>query len=357
MKQNIFLLILMIFIGCSNNPSEQTNEPLYKEQWALHYDKAFYEAYAINQETHIHGENSMARYTGKGVKIAIIDIGFDTNHFEYNQNIIKTINSADGSSDVKCINSQECYHGSAVAGIIASNINNKGLRGVSPDVQLILIKLDLAGYIGDDEILNALEYANSQNVDIINNSWGTGSISPVIKEKIDDMATNGRDSKGIVFVFASGNKGKENNNDESMIESVIGVGSSDEDNLRAIYSNFGDGLDIVAPGGYNLGITTTYDSNDTNHVSNYMRAEDFKKFQGTSASSPIVSGAIALLLEKNPNLTRVQIQKILQDNSDKIGNVEYNNGKNNYYGYGKLNIDKILSTTNHTTPRKSNNFL
>ncbi|MBA1437854.1 MAG: S8 family serine peptidase [Epsilonproteobacteria bacterium] len=345
MKLFVSALVILFFVACNKNTSVE-DEPLYQEQWALHYDKAFYDAYAINKDAHIHASNSFKNYTGKNVKVAIIDIGFDTNHFEYKNNIIKTINSADGSSNVECTNSNECYHGSAVTGIIASNINNKGLRGIAPDVKLILIKLDLAGYVGDDEILNALQYAQDENVDIINNSWGTGDISPIVKEKIDDMATNGRDGKGIVFVFASGNKGKENNKDESMIDSVIGVGSSDEENLRAIYSNFGNGLDLVAPGGYNLGITTTYDSNDTNHISDFMKAEDYKKFQGTSASAPIVTGAIALLLEKNPNLTRVQIQEILNKTSDKIGNVAYINHRNNYYGYGKLNIDKMLSTTN-----------
>jgi len=341
MKLFLFILTILFFAACNKNTSEK-DEPLYQEQWALHYDKAFYDAYAINTDANVHGLNSFKHYTGKGVKMAIIDIGFDKNHFEYKNNIIKTINSADGSNNVECINSTECYHGSAVTGVIASNINTRGLRGIAPDVKLVLIKLDLAGYVGDDEILNALQYAEDEDIDIINNSWGTGEISPVVQEKIDNMATNGRDRKGIVFVFASGNRGKENTNDESMIESVIGVGASDEENLRAIYSNFGDGLDIVAPGGYNLGVTTTYNSNNSNHISDFMKAEDYDKFQGTSASAPIVSGAIALLLEKYPNLSREEIQKIIQKSSDKIGNVEYINGRNNYYGYGKLNIDNML---------------
>ncbi len=341
MKLFVFIIIILFFVACDKNTSIE-DEPLYQEQWALHYDKAFYDAYAINTDAHVHGSNSFKHYTGKGVKMAIIDIGFDKNHFEYKNNIIKTINSADGSDKVECVNSTECYHGSAVTGVIASNINNRGLRGIAPDVKLVLIKLDLAGYIGDDEILNALKYAEDEDVDIINNSWGTGEISPVVQEKIDNMAANGRDGKGIVFIFASGNRGKENNSDESMIDSVLGVGSSDEENLRAIYSNFGDGLDVIAPGGYNLGVTTTYDSNNSNHISDFMKAEDYEKFQGTSASAPIVSGAISLLLEKYPNLTRKKIQQIVQRSSDKIGNVEYINNRNKYYGYGKLNIDHML---------------
>ncbi|HFU74680.1 MAG TPA: hypothetical protein ENK66_00385 [Arcobacter sp.] len=335
-------ILLILFFAACNRKSIEKNEPLYQEQWALHYDKAFYDAYAINKNAHIHGQNSLNNYTGNDIKMAIIDIGFDKNHFEYKNNIVKTINSADGSNKVECKNSNECYHGSAVTGIIASNINNKGLRGIAPNVKLVLIKLDLAGYVGDDEIISALQYAENEDVDIINNSWGTGEISPVVQEKIDDMALNGRNGKGIVFVFASGNRGKENNNDESMIKSVVGVGASDEENLRAIYSNFGNGLDVVAPGGYNLGITTTNDSDNSSHTSDFIKAEDYDKFQGTSASAPIVSGAIALLLEEHPNLSREEIQQIIQKSSDKIGNVEYINGRNDYYGYGKINIDKML---------------
>lgn len=343
MKFFFILFFVIVFYGCKNSSTIVEDEPFYQEQWAIHFDKAFYDAYAIDQDAHIHGEKTMSKYTGRGVKIAIIDIGLDTEHVEYKNNIIKAINSADGSSNVACVNSSACYHGSAVTGVIASNINNKGLRGIAPDAQIVFIKLDLAGYVGDDEILDALNYAEQEGVDIINNSWGTGDISPVVQEKIDEMATNGRDGKGIIFIFASGNDGQENNSDESMIESVIGVGSSDEENLRAIYSDFGKGLDLVAPGGYNLGITTTYLSQDQEHSSDYMRAEDYTKFQGTSASAPIVSGAIALLLEKKPFLTRTQVQKLLQTSSDKIGNVEYINGKNEYYGYGKLNLDTLVN--------------
>ncbi|HFS68214.1 MAG TPA: hypothetical protein ENK67_08385, partial [Flavobacteriia bacterium] len=185
---NLIVLIfsILLFIGCGDNSSSSFDEPLFQEQWTLHYDKAFYDAYAINKDAHINGEYSLNNYTGKDVKIAVIDIGIDKNHFEYKNNIIKTINSADGSDNVKCINSSNCYHGSAVTGIIASNINKKGLRGIAPDVKIVFIKLDLAGYIGDDEILDALQYAQDENIDIINNSWGTGDISPIVKEKIDD---------------------------------------------------------------------------------------------------------------------------------------------------------------------------
>jgi len=337
------MFFALVFIGCSDSKNIK-EEPLYQEQWAINYDKAFYDAYAIDENAHINAQNVLNQYTGKGVKIAVIDIGLDVNHPEFKNNIIKTVNSRDASDDVSCSNSSSCYHGTAVTGVIASNINGIGLRGIAPDVEIVFIKLDLGGYIGDSEILDAFEYAELEDVDIVNCSWGTGDVSPIVEERINQLSVSARDGKGMIFVFASGNESKNNPNDESMLESVIGVGSSDEENLRAYYSNFGDGLDVVAPGGYALGVTTTYDSNDEIHLSEYMRAEDYEKFQGTSASAPIVTGSIALLLEVNSNLTRIKIQKILRESSDKIGNIEYIDGKNDYYGYGKINLNKAISS-------------
>jgi len=66
------------------------------------------------------------------------------------------------------------------------------------------------------------------------------------------------------------------------------------------------------------------------------------RFVGTSASAPIVSGIVALMLEKDPNLTRAEIEDILKKSADKIGNIVYVNGRNDYYGYGKVNATKIF---------------
>jgi len=355
MRKIILFLTSVLLLGCNSSNKRDKNEtvesnrtiltqkePLYQEQWALHYDKAFYDAYEINKDAHIHGEETLKKYSGRGIKVGIIDLAIDSNHTEYKNNISKIINSRDGTSTIKCNDMDICYHGTAVAGVIASNINGIGLRGISPDVELTFINLDLKGFVNDNEILDTLAYVEKEKLDIVNCSWGTGDVSPIVKEKIEELASNGRDGKGVIFVFATGNKGKKLDNDESMLESVIGVGSSDEDNLRATYSNFGKGLDIVAPGGYALGITTTYSHNDIYHYSDFMRAEDYEKFQGTSASAPIITACIALLLEKNPNLSRQEVQDILHNSSDKIGTVEYINGHNNYYGYGKINLDKAF---------------
>ncbi len=346
MKITLVFLSLLFFIGCggSSEPpmTQATNkkdlkEPFYNEQWALHYDKKFYDDNDIDKDAHIYITNTFKKYRGKGVTIAVIDTSLDTNHFEIKQSIKKAINIKDKSSNVNCQTCEDAYHGNAVTGIIAANINNKGIRGIAPEANIIFIKLDLSGYVSDSEFLDAFHLAIENKADIINCSWGTDDVSDVVKSEIERLSTEARNGKGVIFVFATGNETKRITNDESAIKSVIGVGSSDERNLRAVYSNFGKGLDILAPGGYEIGISTIYPNDEL------MTAKGTQRFLGTSASTPIVSGAIALMLEANPRLSRVDVQNILQNSSDKIGNIPYEDGKNDYYGYGKINVDKAIS--------------
>ena len=199
--------------------------------------------------------------------------------------------------------------------------------------------------MSDSETIELFNKAQEFGADIINCSWGTYNVSQSVKEKIVDLATNGRNGKGIIIVFAVGNDNRNMGNDESAIPEVIAVGSTNKDNLRTWYSNYGKNLDVMAPGGYEMGITTLDPMGNNGIASiidNYLLYNDSNSFIGTSASAPIVSGIIALMLEKNPNLTRIDIENILKNNSDKIGNLQYENDRNNYYGYGKINLTKIM---------------
>ena len=75
----------------------------------------------------------------------------------------------------------------------------------------------------------------------------------------------------------------------------------------------------------------------------YLLYNDYNPFKGTSAAAPIVSGIIALLMEKNPYLNRNTIDSMLKKSSDKIGALEYVDERNDYYGYGKINLLKLFS--------------
>ncbi len=195
-------------------------------------------------------------------------------------------------------------------------------------------------------IWELLSKAASYKPDIISNSWGTYNVSDIVKMQIQDMAIHGRNGKGIIFVWAVGNNQRNIIGDESSIPEVIAVGSTNKYNTRAYYSNYGEALDIMAPGGEdNLGISTLDVMGSQGigyNKENYILATDVNTFNGTSASAPIISAAVAILLEVDENLTRSDIKNILKTSADKVGNIEYVNGHNMYYGYGKVNLGKAI---------------
>lgn len=349
-KNIYFFIFILLFHGCNSNSSQSDNndiqtyqianndtsninqEPLRNTQWYLYKDDQFYIDNDIDTNAHVNLDPN-TQYSGIGVKVAIIDDGFDINHPELKDRIYAKYNfSGIGEYDDVSHTSIDDHHGTAVAGIIASNVDRYGIAGISPNAQLILIKM--ATSFSDETLIEMFDYAIEAGADVINCSWGTDNVSPVARDYLNDIAKNARGGKGIAIVFASGNENITISSDESAIENIIGVGATDHQNLRTSYSNYGKELDIVAPGGGELygdpGITTIDPvglngvSNDEYNRYNEINNEQDVSFIGTSASAPIVTGAITLMIEKNPNLTLENIFEIIKTNSDHIGqNVPY----------------------------------
>ncbi len=315
------------------------SEPLLNQQWSIFKNKEFYAQNSIDDNAHINPRDNLSLYEGKGIKIAVLDDNFDTNHQDLANAKIESFNIVTGTSDVFA-NTQES-HGTAVAGIIGARVNGIGIKGIASSSELILISMP--DEMSTSDYIIAFDKAAKLGADIINCSWGTNMVSIAVEEKIKELATTGRGGKGISIVFASGNDNIDILGDESNIKEVISVGATDSRNVRASYSNYGTNLDVLAPGGESLGITTIDKSGSEGiSLTDYLLYDDESPFIGTSASAPIVSGLIALMLEKNPNLTRIEIENIIKNTADKIGYIPYIQGRNDYYGYGKINLDSIM---------------
>ncbi|MCX8050133.1 MAG: S8 family serine peptidase [Methylohalobius sp.] len=128
----------------------------------------------------------------------------------------------------------------------------------------------------------------------------------------------------------------------------IAVGASSDLDCRSYYSQFGEDLDFVEPsngGFFNRDIYTT----DRTGFWGYDFFSDYALFGGTSSATPVASGIVGLLLSKNPNLTQAQVRQILRDTADKIGPSPYINGRNDRYGFGRVNAFNALNAADSMT--------
>lgn len=124
---------------------------------------------------------------------------------------------------------------------------------------------------------------------------------------------------------------------------VIAIGASTDgatgQEERTAYSQFGENLDVVAPSSnQNQRITTT----DRNGAGGYSSLDYTNTFGGTSAASPLVAGIVADILAFDRSLSAQQVRQVLHSSADKIGFYPYVEGRNDYYGYGRVNLLNAL---------------
>ncbi|RUM45548.1 MAG: hypothetical protein DSY46_02700 [Hydrogenimonas sp.] len=326
-----------------------SDNPLLPQQWYFIKNDTFYNTHNINADAHIHPWPTQT-YTGKGIKVVVIDDALDTTHEDLQGAVVETYDLETRTTNVRPKDNSET-HGTAVTGLIGASSNSIGISGIAPGVELYFIRLPFNSTISDSVIVEAFQKAKEWGADVVNCSWGTGSVSDAVKSAIIDLARNGRNGKGTIIVFASGNGGIDEigdpiGNDESGIDEVIAVSATNINNERTAYSNYGPQLDLVAPGGEHMGLATLdlmgYAGVD---MENYIEYDSSEAFGGTSAATPIVTGVVALLLEANSSLTRDEVIQILENNADKIDPTQCtydSNGHSDYCGYGKVNVERTI---------------
>ncbi len=352
MKNRIFLSLSLILIisGCGGGGSSDNggNHPAdsdkyYYQQWYLDRNDTFYKEVGIDDDANIHALYAKSKYSGRDIRIAVIDDGLDMYHEDLGDSLIASYDIESNSSDVSH-RDFFAFHGTAVSGITVARKNGIGIEGIANDAQLIFLRYK--ENMSDSETITLFNKAEEFGADLIICSWGTYNVSEAVKDKIIELSNKGRGGLGIPIIFAVGNENIDMGNDESAIDEVISVGASNVSNKRAWYSNYGTHLDILAPGGdYDTAITTLDDSGERGTatlVPDYILYDDYYGFAGTSPAASIVGGAIALIIEANPNLSRAEIEDILKTTADKTGDIPYINGRNDYYGYGKINLDRAI---------------
>lgn len=230
--------------------------------------------------------------------------------------------TGDGTSQHECgfghPGSKSSWHGLHVTGIVAASTNNAlGVAGMNWGSQVLPVRAlgKCGGYISD--VIDGLRWAaglsvsgapaNSDPADVINLSLGMlGSCSTEMQNAIDEAT-----DAGSVVVVAAGNSNLNldfYNATPAECDKVISVASIIRNGGRAKYSNYGKNIVIAAPGGASLsaGIVSTY-----NDGSMTAGSDIYESQIGTSMATPVVVGAISLMLSVNPGLNFVEVKNIL----------------------------------------------
>jgi hypothetical protein len=213
-------------------------------------------------------------------------------------------------------------HGTAVTGIIAAVGNNgTDIAGVCWTVRIMPVKILGTGGDGTAaDAVPAIYYAAANGADIISGSWGGAEGSNTLRDAIAYAQ-----AEGVVVVAAAGNSNSGDPYYPAAYPEVISVAATDSEDQRWYLSNYGDWVDIAAPGRDIVSLRATLPGQAT-------RAGVVSRMSGTSLAAPHVSGTCALLLAANPFLRCDEVHRILTATADPIGaGICASNGRLNVY--------------------------
>lgn len=228
-------------------------------------------------------------------------------------------------------------HGQSCAGIIAASHNDLGVRGIAPEVLILPINI-FTEEETVSQVANAFNFARTNGAAVISNSWGystcEGSFG-VLNAAISNAASKGRDGKGCIITFASGNSYNNCVEYPANLSTVIAVGAVTNTGVRSDYSNYGTDLDLMAPSNGAAGVRTI----DRMGRNGYAAGNYTGDFGGTSAACPVVGGVAALVASVKPELTAAEITNILYATASDMGEA----GRDNEYGFGRINAFAALN--------------
>ncbi len=346
------------------------NDPLYAQQW--HYK---------NGPGGINAEPAWELSTGDGVVVAVLDTG-STPHSELNGQyvagydfIIDTEVSVDGDGrdadpndpgdwhDGECnifgIPEDSSWHGTHVAGTVAAATNNNaGVAGVAfgAKVQPVRVLGKCGGY--ESDIIDAVTWAsggtvagvpaNATPAEVINLSLG-GSGACSVAEQAAYTAAKGR---GTTVVVSAGNSSADAANySPASCSDVITVSSVGPTGALSGFSNFGNVVDVAAPGGSGVAPAADNILSTLNLGLQGQEGEGYAWYAGTSMSAPHVSGVIALMQSaaatpKTPD----EVKKILENTAYASGGFPSGCSYNKYCGAGIVDARYAVAVAAGTEP-------
>jgi len=337
----------MRLYGGEKRSAPSTSDPKISEQW-------------------FHGKlntgDAWNTAKGAGALVVVIDSGVRASHNDLKNNIagneeilsgssgngsrsnIGMAFSATGETGFKN-NDMEDGHGTHVSGLVAADEDNAVCgAGVAPDAKVYMIKV----VSGDEEneecsfsdVVSAINKAVELKAHVINMSLGAveGDITTSEIELMQD-AINKAYEAGITVVAASGNDGTCEKDYPGCLDHVINVGAINKSNKLSDYSNYGEYVDLCAPGEEIVSTVTKSD-------------DEMESMDGTSMASPIVAGVAALVYSANQAL----INGHNSDTADKVANVLLSSTDNVEYKYENHIVTGCLDAAVAVEKSKNGDF-
>ena len=272
------------------------------------------------------------KYTGRGIKVGIIDTGIDYFHSDLKDNLIRCKSFIDDTDGF-----DSNFHGTHVAGISCGCNNGTGIVGVAPEAEIYSAKIfDKNGKTTTTAETKALEWMAEEGVHVVNMSYG--GLFPIdipgVKESLQKYhdCVKAVANAGVIMVAAAGNAGNPRDTLDRIswparFPETFAVGAICQELQRAGFSSTGDMLDFAMPG---VDVYSCYPGNK------------WARYSGTSMAAPFLTGCIALLQEyalktKGRVFTFKEVKNELAKYAIDLG-VE---GIDPEYGYGMVNIGKI----------------
>jgi len=237
---------------------------------------------------------------GQGIRVGIMDTGVDTTH--------EDLHIAGGVSLVDGTYEDEQGHGTQVTGVVAAQLNNYGIKGLAPMADVFAIKAFNANGEGVySNIIAGIDWAIEHHMNVLNLSFEGEENSPALQEALQKAW-----DAGMLIIGAAGNGAKSEISYPAQYDTVMAVGAINADHSYADFSNYGDRLEIVAPG------SRIY---TTNYQNSYTIS------QGSSLAAAYVTGAAVLVWSVHPEWTAAQVRLALLQSAVELGAKEH-------FGYG-----------------------
>ena len=320
----------------------------FDEQWALHNTGQYFQCmpflgdeicfYVGTPDADIDAPEAWALSTGTSVAVAVIDTGIDYTHPDLAGRFIGGWDFVNNDGDPM----DDHGHGTHVAGTIAAQINNptgdpaaeEGVAGIAPNALILSYKVCTPdGHCDDFAIVQAIDRAVTDGAKVINMSLGGTELSQALFDAVQDAW-----AAGLVIVAGAGNDGATTLFYPAAFPNVIAVGAFDEDHRRASFSNYGNWVDISAPGN---AIMSTVPMSQCAVTTTPGDIGCYTWNTGTSMATPHVSGAAALVWSRGDVVSNQQVVDILLNSADRRGVASVR--LDSWTVHGGLNLHNAMS--------------